>query len=63
MPIRRIEKNREEEEGDLSLAESSLCMSKKDLIDLIGGARNKSKEEDYALHRLLTTKQSFVKTT
>jgi hypothetical protein len=47
-------------EEEISLAESSLCMSKKDLISLLAGSRIKM-EEDYAVQRLLNAKQSFPK--
>lgn len=51
---------KEGNEGEISLAESSLCMSKKDLISLLAGSRIKM-EEDFAMQRLQNTKQSFAK--
>ncbi len=51
---------KEANEGEISLAESSLCMSKKDLISLLAGSRIR-KEEDYAVQKLFDTKQSFAK--
>jgi len=56
----RAVSKREVNEGEISLAESSLCMSKKDLISLLAGSRIKM-EEDYAMQRLLNAKQSFTK--